>query len=63
MINKQIMKVCGLVITKDPDIGLLERMDAVQESVDHLIIVDNGSAGTSAETIKKYEPGVDPFGR
>ncbi|MHA2428814.1 MAG: glycosyltransferase family 2 protein [Candidatus Hermodarchaeia archaeon] len=46
-----MLKICALIITKDPDSRLRERVLSFIDSVDHLIIVDNGSQNASVEII------------
>jgi rhamnosyltransferase len=48
-----MMKICALIIAKDPDSGLPERIRSFKETVDHLIIVDNASKGEAVQTINQ----------
>ncbi len=52
-----MLNICAVVITKDPDPGLLDRMKELRESVEKIILVDNGSSHPSLETITQLEVG------
>ena len=53
-----MLKICALIITKDPDSGVQERILSFIDSVVHLIIVDNGSQYATLEAINQLV--VDP---
>jgi rhamnosyltransferase len=48
-----MQKICALIITRNPDSGLRERVHSFIDSVEQLIIVDNGSQIASLDTIKQ----------
>ena len=57
MITEKIKsnKVCCLIITYNPEKGLLKQVKILEEQVDKVIIVDNNSTGNSLEIIHEIE--------
>ena len=46
--------VCGLVVTWQPDDGVIERLERLRGQVDHLILIDNGSTTPAAGWIADW---------
>lgn len=47
--------VSAIIVTRDPDPGLLERVQALSDSVNHLVLVDNGSGDEYLDTLRQIE--------
>jgi len=50
-----MLKTCALIVTKDPDSGLLDRINSFYDSVEHIFVVDNGSTKSSINIIEQVE--------
>src|SRR5258708_4061614 len=47
--------LCAVVVTYFPDEKLLDRLQKIQQQVDRVVVVDNGSSGESAESLRTAE--------
>ena len=46
--------MCGLVVTWQPDDGIIERLSRLRRQVDHLIVIDNGSTTPAAGLVADW---------
>lgn len=56
-------RICGIIVTYNPDLGTLERLlDSVMPQVSNLVIVDNGSSVNLGDLADRHEIALLPLG-